>query len=171
MCECVLCVCCVCDVFVLCVCCVLCLCVVFVCGVCGWLARFRIGFSRLSEDLSFEEREKKAAEVKNWTRKAPATSALPQITFQDIEAFHTKFSCVANAKKYLDKPDDLILMYAKKSTPPSKFYRVSLPRFWKKGQRRLVYVSYLGAQNFWALCSCTRKYVSFSLLFLILPLC
>ena len=125
----------------------------------------------MAEVFSFDEREKKATEMKKWTRKAPATSDSPQITFKDIEAFHTKFSCVENAKKYLDKPKDLILMYAKKSTPPSKYYRVSMPRFWKKGQRRVVYVLYLRVENFWALCSCTRKYVSFSLLFLILPLC
>ena len=99
------------------------------------------------------------SEVKKWTRTLPAVELRPNISWDDIEAYHTGFSCVENARKYLDNPTDLILMYPQPHTPFRRIFKVSMPSFWKKGSRRIVYISYDEESVKWGLCSCTRKFV------------
>ena len=60
----------------------------------------------MAEVFSFDEREKKVAEVPKWTRQALVAPDLLSVTSGDIGAFHTGFTCVDNAPKYLDKLED-----------------------------------------------------------------
>jgi len=70
---------------------------------------------------------------------------------------------VQNAPKYLDKPDDFLFMDTGKSTLDRKLLKVFQPHFLKKGQWRVVNTSYSRVETFWVLCSCPKRYVSFSL--------
>jgi len=121
--------------------------------------------------FSLDECEKKVAEIPKWTFQATTTSDLSILTYGDIGAFHSGCTCVQNAPKYLDKSDDFLFMDPGKSTPDKKLLKVFQPNFLKKGQWRVVNTSYIKALTFWVLCSCTKRYVSFSLLFLLLTLC
>jgi len=108
------------------------------------------------------EKEELIKEVKGWTRALPEAELRPSITWEDMGAFHTGFSCVENAPKYLDILEDLTLMYPKPHTTYKMVYKVSMPSFWKKGSRRIVYIAYDKESVKWGLCSCTRKYLHFS---------
>jgi len=100
----------------------------------GRLAQFRLGFDTNRRGFSFDEREKKVAEVPKWTRQALAAPDLLFITFGDIGAFYIGFPSVDNAPKYLDKSENLILMDAGKPTSDKKPCKVHVTKFLKKGQ-------------------------------------
>jgi hypothetical protein len=70
------------------------------------------------------KKEELIKEDKGWTRALPDAELRQATSWEDIEAFHSGFSCVGNAQKYLEIPIALILFFPKPQTPHKMVYKV-----------------------------------------------
>ena len=114
--------------------------------------------------LSVEEKQKIIAAVPHWTSKPKQLPNLPQISWDNIESFHSGFLCVKQARKYLDFPKKLVPRYNTFKDSQTKIFKVSVCHYWTKDKVHHVYICYDDPVHLWALCNCARQF-SFLLVF------
>jgi hypothetical protein len=117
--------------------------------------------SRMAEEeqsLSVEEKQEVIQSVCHWTCSLPKDAYQPSITWEQIEKHHSQFPCVKDADKYLDSLSSIKIWYNSFKGSTTLLYKVVLPRFWKKGEKRIIYVWYGDRSKIWSLCGCVRKF-------------